>query len=278
MRILITGKGGSSGSWKVRGEQLGAAIGADVNPLCTNFREYDLIVVVKRTPHQVINAIQASGKPWVYDVVDGWPQGGRIGMGKTEALRWLRTQLAQLSPTAVVFGTETMRADAEFEGPGLVLPHHSWQRYMDREPTIREHVQVVGYEGGAQYLGRWHGILQRECQARGWDFHINGDMGEADIGVALRDAGGYPARHWKPGTKLSNLQALGIPALCSPEDGAQSVASGAEFWINADQDVVDALDYLTDYHARLRISTRMRPAAIPLKLAADTYLQWLQTL
>lgn len=199
-------------------------------------------------------------------------------MGKTEAVRWLRGNLGQWQPTGVVFGTETMKADADTSRPSLVLPHHSWGKYLDREPVIREHVRVVGYEGGAQYLGKWHSILIRECHDRGWDFHINGDMTQADIGIALRDAGGYPARHWKPGTKLSNLHALGLPGLCTPEDGAQSVASGAEIWINSDHEIAEAFDCLDDYHARLRIGQRMRAAALPVESVAQAYLRWLETL
>jgi hypothetical protein len=98
-------------------------------------------------------------------------------------------------------------------------------------------VRVVGYEGGESYLGKWREIVQRECDKRGWQFQINGDMRDADIGVALRDGNGYAQRHWKPGTKLANLQALGIPALCSQECGYHEIASGSEVWIEEALDV-----------------------------------------
>lgn len=278
MKILITGKGGHSGSWKVRGEQLGAAIGADVVPMCTDFRGYDLIIVVKRPPPAVVNALVISGKPWVWDIVDAWPQGSIIGMGKTEAVRWLQAQIAQWQPTGIVFGTEQMKTDAGTLKPSLILPHHSWGKYLDRVPIVRGQVSIVGYEGGEQYLGRWRSILRNACNARGWFFQINGDMGNADIGISLRDSGGYPAKHWKPGTKLSNLHALGIPALCSPEDGSKSVACGSEFWIQSEADVWKAFEVLSSYRIRQEIGAKMRASAIPVSRVAETYIQWLATL
>ena len=40
MKILMTGTG-NSGSWRIRGEQLGAAIGADVIPRATEVNGYE---------------------------------------------------------------------------------------------------------------------------------------------------------------------------------------------------------------------------------------------
>lgn len=278
MRVLVTGKGGLAGSWRIRGEQIGQAIGAAVRPMATDFSGADLIVLVKRTPPPILRALQRSGKPWVYDIVDGWPQLPGVSWGQERALTWLRAHLKELKPSAVVFGTERMRADSGFRGPSIVVPHHSWAKYLRYDPAIRDDVRTVGYEGVPGYLGRWLPVIERECKARGWDFLINGDMRQADIGIALRDGGGYPAAHWKPGTKLSNLHALGIPALCTVEAGYQSVASGTEFWIEQESDITSAFDVLTERETRRRISECMRKAAIPVQKVASEYLKWLENL
>jgi hypothetical protein len=124
MEVLITGKGGKSGSWAIRAEQLGRAIGATIKPLArvSDCRCADLIVVVKRTPVTVIDSIASSGRPWVFDIVDGWPQPVGNEWSNDQAVSWLRGEIRRLNPTAMVFGTAEMQADAAFDGPSLVLP------------------------------------------------------------------------------------------------------------------------------------------------------------
>jgi hypothetical protein len=288
VKVLVTGKGGNTGSWKIRGEQLGEALGAAVVPMASleDCFAADVIVVVKRTPEPLMAAVRRSGKPWVLDMVDGWPQ--PCTWDKGQSIAWLKQRLHALTPHGVIFGTDAMRTDAmsrawgetipEYPGPGLILPHHSWDKYTMHKPVVRDEVRVVGYEGVPEYLGRWRPIVEKECAARGWQFQINGDMRQADIGVALRDGGGYPARWWKPGTKLSNLHALGIPALCTREAGYQSVASGAEFWIEEDADVGAVFNLLADRHARKLISDTMRSALIWIEDVAEDYRGWLNAL
>jgi hypothetical protein len=278
LKILVTGKGGKAGGWKIRGEQLGAAIGAAVIPLAdvSTCSLVDIVIVVKRTPDDLVRAVRKSGRPWVWDIVDGWPQPSNYP--PEQALAWLHERIRALKPTAIVFGTERMQQDAGFDGPSLVLPHHSWQRYVERQPVTREVIETVGYEGDPRYLGKWLGVLQNACDRRGWHLQINGDMTQADIGVALRESGGYPAKFWKPGTKLSNLHALGIPAICSPEEGCRSVASGAEFWVESKHDIDHAFDQLADMHIRQHVARQMRSAMLPVAKVAEKYGSWLKTL
>jgi hypothetical protein len=255
MRILITGKG-SSGSWQIRGVQLGQALAAEVQPMAepSDCRSAQVVVGVKRIPESLLRAIKASGRPFVWDVVDAWSQ--PCDWNEAQAKAWLRGELARLEPDAVVFGTPQMRADSGFTGPAMVLPHHAWPKYA---PNQIRPVQVVGYEGAEAYLGRWRTVLERECARREWTFRVNGDMALADIGIALRDGGGYPAAWWKPGTKLANLQALGIPALCSEEAGYRDIASGTESWIRTPEEIGPALDLLRTVAVRREMATQMRP-------------------
>jgi hypothetical protein len=273
MKVLITGKGGEAGSWAIRAIQLGAAMGATVKARATedDCRAHDIIVVVKR-PASVLPFVKQSGRPWVFDVVDGWPQ--PCSWDKSTSVRWLQYVLEKHNPRGVVYGTPQMEIDAG--RPGLVLPHHSWQRYLDHIPTVRDRVKVLGYEGDPAYLGRWHSILKRECAERGWHLAINEDMRQADIALALRDTGGYPAKFWKPNTKVANAQALGIPAICSPEHGYQSFGSGREFYVNTEQELHYALHALTDLALRKRVSVDMRAAAIPVEEVALKYKRWLE--
>jgi hypothetical protein len=278
MRILVTGKGGKAGSWKVRGEQLGGAIGAEVVPMATlgQIRSADLIVVVKRTPAELLSAIRASGRPWVYDVVDGWPQPAGNAWQRDVAQRWLTQRLADLEPDAVVFPTIQMLVDSDWRGRSMVLPHHAWPKYQAR--AVRPTVTRVGYEGDPRYLGRWERVLRAQCDARGWEFVVNGDLGDCDIGVALRDASGYPAGAWKSNCKLANLQALGLPTVCSPEVSYRQFGSGAEWWIGSAADVARAFEAWSPAEVRAVVSEKMQAAAPRLADVAASYRGWLGTL
>ena len=274
--VLITGSG-RSGSWQIRGVQLGEAIGATVHPLAgaAECRRAELVVVVKRCP--LIDAVRQSGRRWVWDVVDAWPQGrGAVTMDERQAKRWLRQALATLRPDAVVWPTQRMQDDAQWDGPQIVLPHHAWPRYQPR--AVAERVSVVGYEGAAAYLGKWRAVLEQECALRGWRFEVNGDMARADVGVALRDGGGYPAAHWKSNCKLANLQALGIPALCSPEAGYRETDGGSAIWVRTAGDLAQALEALADPVTRARMGLAGIAAAPRLDRAAAIYREWLDAL
>lgn len=278
MRVLVTGKGGKAGSWKIRGEQLGEAIGAEVMPQAemAEIRAADLVVVVKRTPTDVVQKIRVAGRPWVYDIVDAWPQPYGNEWGREAAVHWLKLHLEALAPTAVVFPTTRMREDSGWRGPALVLPHHAWPKYHAQQPAPI--VRRVGYEGDPRYLGRWERVLRGECDKRRWEFVVNGELDRCDIGIALRDAPGYPAGAWKSNCKLANLQALGLPSLCSPEASYQEFGSGTEWWIETASDVSRAFGALAHVGPRARTSERMQAAAPRLKDVAARYRAWLGTL
>jgi hypothetical protein len=278
VRVLVTGKGGKAGSWAVRGEQLGQAIGAEVMPMAetAEIRASHLVVVVKRTPPDVIQKIRVAGRPWVYDIVDAWPQPAGNAWSQELAVRWLRQHLAELAPTAVVFPTSRMLEDSGWRGPALVLPHHGWPKYEAR--AVAPVVRRVGYEGDPRYLGRWHALIEGECAARRWEFVVNGDLSTCDIGIALRDAPGYPAGAWKSNCKLANLQALGLPAVCSPEAGYREFGSGAEWFVESRADLSRAFGCLAHVGPRARAAERMVASAPRLRDIAEVYRTWLGTL
>ena len=276
MKMLVTGTG-RSGSWQVRGEQLGRAIGARVMPMAgpADVRKADIVVVVKRAP-EITRAAIADHPRVVWDVVDAWPQPRGTFYREDQAKAWLQQSLAAMKPFAVVWPTRRMESDAAWPGPQRVVRHHGWERYRPRD--IDGPIKVVGYEGDPRYLGQWRDVLQRACTARGWQFQVNGDLQQADIGVALRDGDCYAAKHWKSNCKLANLQRLGIPALCSMESGYLETASGGESWITHRQQVESAMDALADPDTREQRAAAMRACHIPLEQVAADYRWWLGAL
>lgn len=279
MRILITGRG-TSGSWQIRGVQLGEAIGADVKPKASA-AAYDLSVLVKRPPDETQRSDTATRLVW--DVVDAWPQPRGNLWSRGECLMWLTEQMHALCPRAVVAATKAMAADLREVWPSmpvLALPHHA-RPGLDQNP-IRERVEVVGYEGSLRHLGVWADWLRLECARRGWRFAANtGRLADCDIVVAVRQDTGYAPRNWKSNVKLANAQGSGTPIVMAREAGYIETASGfedAEQFADTQAEFVAAFDRLEPHAARLKASALMHAAAPSLESVAQTYRQWLSAL
>jgi hypothetical protein len=272
MKILFTGKGGKSGSWAMRGEQLGAAMGAEVRPMHAG--NYDVTVVVKRTPPELMSRIQGR---WVWDLVDFYPQPHAYDWGRAEAVNWVRAKINALKPTAIIWPNQRMREDCDTGLPGLVLPHH--HRIGIGSNPIRGQVSRVGYEGAPAYLGHWRPILEAECAKRGWLFVVNpSSLADLDIVVAFRDGSGYVGRNWKSAVKLANAHASGTPFVGQQESGYLEQATGAEYWAEARGQLSMSFDWLEDQGAREAISDRFRQKAFPVEHAAAKLKEFLSAL
>jgi len=270
VKILITGRN-RSGSFIIRGEQLGAAIGATVD-LKGSSKGFDLTVVVKRLTPDVLARVSGNV---VVDVVDAWPQPAGNDWDRKQSMAWLRDYVGRVNLVGIVAATQQMAVDCkEFGVPVLCLPHHA--RPNQEWNAIRDQVHVVGYEGGEQHLGRWKRILERECANRGWRFVVNPiQLADLDIVVALREFTGYPARNWKSNVKLANAQATGTPCILSPERGYLETQSGAEYFVEDHAGLSSALDALTDYKTRAVTSRILHTAAPDLSAIAEQYKAWL---
>jgi len=270
MRIAVTGRG-TGGSFEIRGNQLGAAIGAEVKPGAHRLDDYDCVVVVKRP----VLPFSAGDACVVWDVVDAYPQPAGNSWARHQCLHWLETQVLAIQPDAIVAATDAMAADCGmFDLPVFALPHHA--RPGLRRNPIRKEVTTVGYEGGVQYIERWRPIIERECKARGWAFVVNPrELADVDIVLALRDQAGYAPRHWKSNVKLANAQGSGTPCVVARECGYLETACGAEHFADNPQELSAALDALTDYEARRDASERLFKAAPQLDRIAARYRAWL---
>lgn len=276
-RILVTGSG-SSGSWRIRGEQLGAAIGADVVPRATAVQSYDLAILVKRPPLDLILRLQRLRVPIVWDVVDAWPQPQGNDWPERQCKAWLAERIGLIKPVAIVAATQAMAQDcAAFGVPVHWLPHHA-RPGLGVNP-IRELVTQVGYEGGAQYLGDWRPFLEHACAARGWVFHVEPNaITDLDIVVALRDQRGYAPRVWKSNVKLANAQGSGTPIICNLEAGYLETRSGGEVFADTRDDVLAALEALTPHAERAARARQLLAGARRLEDVAAEYLGWLREL
>ena len=285
MNILFTGRGGA-GSWAIRAEQIGQALGARVQPLAglEDCSRADLIVVVKRIPEQLLERIRRSGRPWVYDIVDAYPQPECSGWKKPAAIAWVDTTVERLRPSAVIWPNERMRDDLTEElrwqakpAPrGVVIPHHC--RPGLRVNPIRDRITRIGYEGAPSYIDGWRSAIERQCQRLGAEFVLNpSHLADVDVVLALRDKNhcGYPQRHWKSNVKLANAHGSGTPFIGMPEPGYKETGSGAEQWADNEQELAIALDFLAPQWVRREQSAAFLKAALPLDRVAQQYRDFL---
>ena len=276
MKVLVTGRG-TSGSWQIRGAQLGMAIGATVEPNAEDVAGYDLAIIVKRPRTELVRRLQAASVPIVWDVVDAWPQPIGNDWERSACMGWLRGEVKTIKPRAIVAATEAMAVDCDFSLPVIALPHHA--RPGQNVNPIREQVQAVGYEGGEQYLGSWRPWLERECARRGWRFVVNPrQLADVDIVVAVREKQGYAPRNWKSNVKLANAQGSGTPCVMNREAGYMENSSGGEVWADTQDEMAKAFDVLTRQDWRRDRAERLLHRAPSLEKIAKKYLRWLHFL
>lgn len=275
MNVLITGRGGS-GSWQIRAVQIGDALKAQVKPYASaqDCAWADVIVAVKRVPDDLLKVIRKSGKPWVYDIVDAYPQKECWQWSRDESIAWVHKHLAHLEPNHVIWPNRRMMEDC---GNGTVIYHHA--RPKQPKNPIRERFVTVGYEGAPAYIAAWQPILEAECQKRGLVWQPNpGPLDMLDAVVALRGPkhNGYPQQHWKSNVKLANAHGTGTPFIGHPEDGYLETQTGKEYFVTTREQLGMALDWLEPHYVRHAISRAFLDSARTLKQAASEYAELLR--
>lgn len=271
MKILVTGKGGAVGSWQIRGVQLGKALGATVQARATldDIKAHDVTILVKRAPSDTLQALQQAGKPWLYDIVDAYPQPECGVWSREQAINWLKAHIKMLKPTAVVWPNARMRFDMGHSRSERAVYHHH-RVDIERNP-IRERIKRIGYEGSPQYIEAWRPAIARECARRGMEFVLNPDrLADIDVVLALRGGlyDGYAQRNWKSNVKLANAHGSGTPFIGARESGYEETASRAEYWADTALELGRALDWLDSRATRQTVRDEFLKHAIPVEMAA----------
>jgi hypothetical protein len=271
VNLLVLGLG--KGSWEIRGQQLGAALGARVTstPSDDDYHWADLAIIVKRSEPRFGPDCRRFRLQIVWDALDCWRQPSENVMGEGQARQQLKNHIKAIGPVLVIGAT---KAQADAAG-GVYLPHHSRPGLMPA--PVRERVSVVAYEGSPNFLGSWQGRLEAACRARGWRFVVNPpDLRDADLVVAFRDGpwDGWACRQWKSGVKLVNALAAGRPIL------TQASAAFAEIQppgmiVETEAQLQDGFDRYLSYESRSTVldSCVMLAPQYRLTCVADDYQQ-----
>lgn len=271
MQVVFTGKG-TSGSWTIRGVQISEALGAKAISMATaeQCRAADVIVGVKRISDQLLANIRASGRPFVWDCVDSYPNRQSALWSRDQSIDWCQCELDRLQPDVVIWPNERMRQD--MGGIGKVIYHH--HRPSIEVNPIRPEIRTIGYEGSPLYIAGWAGAIGEECARIGASFIVNPRrLADVDVVLALRgpEFQGYPHKHLKSNVKLANAHASGTPFIGQAEDGYTETNTGAECWVSDRAGLRHALDALESPETRLEVQRKFLPAAISLEKVAAQY-------
>lgn len=273
MNVLFIGHGGK-GSFEIRGNQISQALGARAvwKPTAEDINAADMTVAIKRVPDEALRLLRESGKPWVWDCVDAYPQPDCSTWNSTQSVDWLKGELERLQPHAVIWPNARMCDDAEWHGPQEIIYHH--HRPGIRINPIRERIQTIGYEGSPRYLEGWIEAINQECGRIGAAFMVNPPhLADVDVVLALRGPrwNGYCQQAYKSNVKLANAHASGTPFIGMPEAGYMETRTGAEYWVKTLDDLATALKWLESQSAREEVSERFLKAALPIERVADQY-------
>ena len=256
MNVLLIGSG--KGVWEIRGQQLGAAMGARVCevPSAADLAWADVVVLVKRAPVAFAQQARKGGKPVVWDPVDAWSQPAQNTLDAAAARTWLQAEIAKRGAVLTLGATQAM---ADAAGPtGVYLSHHHLVGLT--AAPVRDEVQTVVYDGRPDYLGRWAGILTRLCADRGWRFLVNPpDLRVGDIFVSLRDGiwDGYMPREWKSGVKVLNAMAVGRPIIAQAMASVREIGPPGHSVVDGTEaSLADALDLWSDRERRSAVAVQ----------------------
>lgn len=246
LKVLITGSN-RSGSWQIRGVQLGKALGATVarNATEKQIEQADIVVVIKKPSPDLLSRLHLAKKV-VWDTVDPWIQKAGV-FGRQEYIDQVLRIRDSIKPDFVICATEKMRED--FEGDFTLYHHHR----ESEKAVIREHIKTVAYDGNKKYLGNWEYILKEQCKRRGWEFVHTHEIHKADICVAFRGSpyDTYATRCWKSNVKLANAQASGVPFVCLPEMGYLETDYGGVMFADSEMQLSECLDCMTFDHRKM---------------------------
>lgn len=271
--ILVTGRG-VSGSWAIRGVQIGNAIGAHVEAQALHSKA-DLVIGVKRISTQLAGAYRSR---LIWDCVDAWPQPYGNEWGEAACKQWLASEIGRLKPIGLIAATKKMAEDMQVFGlPVLWLPHH-YRPGLERNP-IRDEVKVIGYEGGVGYIEGWRPSIEWVCGRIGAKFVLNPPkLADLDIVLALRGATGYAPRNWKSNVKLANAHGSGTPFIGSPETGYLEMATGREYWADKHEELAVSVRSLMPRERRVQVQEQFLKSRFSLEEAAEKLKAWLMKL
>lgn len=250
-QVLVTGKG-TSGSWQIRGVQLGGAIGATVkaNATLEDMKRHDVVILVKRAGPVLAESLRRCGRIVVWDAVDAWRQQPYDQSSRDELCAWAWAFARSIGAEAIIGATRRMASDL---GSPYYVPHHGWDRGVG---PLADRIHRVGYEGSPRYISSLLPSIRAACKAIGATFEVNPpDFHGLDVVLAMRGAEwtNYASRHWKSGVKLSNAQMAGLPFVAERECGYTERACGGERWIESARELTEALRSLQPKEQRARM-------------------------
>ncbi|KKM63554.1 hypothetical protein LCGC14_1510320 [marine sediment metagenome] len=230
MKVLFTARGGSTGTWRMRGVEMASAkpdwrVIANANK--HDLKGMDAVVLIKRLPPHTLNEIRKWGGPFFYDALDFWRQPiDDVYVSSVQDIqKRFKDRLRQCSPHIVLCTNKIMAKDIASMGYKTKVHYHHYDpRLVPYENAVPNSIL---YWGRKQYLGEWYDIMSERCKKLNKTFlchsgkeSIIGNSAlctEAMFAVRGGDYGTWLARRWKSGIKGITAERLGVPFIAMRE-------------------------------------------------------------
>ena len=288
-RVCFLGDG-VSGSWRMRSQQV-ARMRPDWTSLATSkisdelILRNDVFVFVKRFDKHLAYRLRTLGKIVIYDIVDPWkqPEDGLSYTTLPEIHTYFIRMLENLPVDGVIFPNRAMFDDLGDITPNPITIYHHSRLELTPVP-IQRVAMIVGYEGREQYLGEWHGVIDKVCHQLGLQFVINpSTLKIIDIGFIARGGvhGSLMAKRYKSNVKLANMLAAGKPTVVQAGEAPYAETGGdlVRYFSNA-EDLEQAIRQLLPYSVRQQIHQKMIPHSLQFHLnhITDQYESYFRAL
>lgn len=230
MKVLFTGRGSNSGTWRMRGVEMASAKeGWKAIPFAKkhDLRGMDAVVIVKRITEETLEIIRQWGGPFLYDALDFWRQTlDDFNISSLDDIRRVfHTRFLYAAPHVVLCTNKLMAEDIASLGFKTQVHYHHYDPRL--QPYSSTMPNTILYWGRIEYLGEWHKIMTKTCKKMGKKFLYhrgnNPIMNKPHLNAAAMFAvrggnhGTWLAKRWKSGIKGITAARLGIPFIAQQE-------------------------------------------------------------
>ena len=230
MKVLFTGKGGITGTWRMRAIEMASThTNWKAVPMATkqDFIGIDAVVLIKRINPTLLEPIKQWGGPFFYDALDFWRQSieDTTIFSVKDIHKTFNKYFNRCSPFVILCTNKIMAKDIASMGYKTEVHYHHYDSKLI--PSKNRLSNSILYWGLSRYLEEWYDIMKKVCKKLDKVFLVHSGK-QSIIGSSAYNAeamfavrGGkyntWLAKRWKSGIKGITAERLGIPFIAMPE-------------------------------------------------------------
>jgi len=253
MRVIFTGNGPKTGTWRMRANEMASTRSTwEAIPQVDKqqLKNVEAVVLVKRIPRLLVERIHAWGGPFFYDALDFWRQSmdDPFIKSRTDIQRIFQKYFDRCSPDVILCTNKLMAKDLKIFGIKTTTHYHHYEPSLI--VTKKQVSNEILYWGRRRYLGEWWDEMNEVCYRLDKRFVLFSGTSRlkpyqynTNVMFAVRggEYGTWLARRWKSGIKGIIAERLGIPYVAMPEQSYIEQASKNLFVFNNKEELKEAV-------------------------------------